>query len=384
MGKLYKGTQEICPIVNVGINPSGSINITENGTHDVTNYSSASVNVQSVHEPSYTADYETMVEKIDNVKKDGYSSDKALQQGWVIYSNNTVTHLFGMVLGDDTSSIYIRTMPTYQGWVYSLKIPESASITEVSTDIRRIDFGNEKWVCLGTGNINVQQMRRCANIEGGSWTNNYNIAKIICMYLPTITNSSGWETTVFNLASLPYAKIIKVPDNISLKALTLSDGTLLKFITQLDNCDEICKKITGYTDTDGYLLPCTKASVKNVTFGLSSIILKKCPITFDFSSDTGTGTFNICVFNGYSGDMIYLDYDFKIKLPSTYSTVELCNYNASIPFSQESLEYIANKAPNVSNVTLSIGPYLDKWLSITTVGQSIKSTLTNKGWTVTT
>ena len=42
---LYKGSTKICPIIQKGITPTGTINITENGTVDVTSYASANVSV---------------------------------------------------------------------------------------------------------------------------------------------------------------------------------------------------------------------------------------------------------------------------------------------------------------------------------------------------
>lgn len=331
---------------------------------------------------NYVKDYNKMVEVLNGVLDGGYTAQKALNQGWTIYDSNISNHQFGVVLDEETESIYIRTYPTYQGWVAGVKIPSGASITDVSTDIKRIDFDKEKWVCFCTGNLAIDQFRRCTNIEGANWTQNYNIAKILCIYMPTIASNSSLST-IFNLASMPFIKIIKLSDNFSISALTLNDVTVLRCITQLDNREDICKLISGYNSTDGYLLPCTKSSIKGYAFGLKQIILKKCPITFDFSSDTGTGTLNICVFNGYSSDMNIIDYDFKIKLPSNYSTVELFNYNYSIPFSKESLEYMADKAPTVNGATLALGVYLDKWLTVTADGQVIRATLESKGWTVT-
>ena len=44
---LYMGSTKVCPIISVGVNPTGTLSITENGTYDVTNYAGANINVPS-------------------------------------------------------------------------------------------------------------------------------------------------------------------------------------------------------------------------------------------------------------------------------------------------------------------------------------------------
>ena len=41
------GSTKVCPIISVGVNPTGTLSITENGTYDVTNYAGANINVPS-------------------------------------------------------------------------------------------------------------------------------------------------------------------------------------------------------------------------------------------------------------------------------------------------------------------------------------------------
>lgn len=120
------------------------------------------------------------------------------------------------------------------------------------------------------------------------------------------------------------------------------------------------------------------------------------PVIVDLSGDTGTGTwqpFNNYSYAGYTNSIYNKLHTVYIKLPSTYTTVDLTGYSTSTQsgsnnspcFTLESWQYMANNAPNVSSKTLKVGQHVYNLMKASYAlpeYAAAAATLEGKGWTL--
>ena len=155
-----------------------------------------------------------------------------------------------------------------------------------------------------------------------------------------------------------------------------------------------------YDDTLGVIKALSDSTFWNST-NLRKYLLQSVPdrsvfpILVDMSGDTSTGTwqpFNSYSYGGYVNGIYMHDRTVYIKLPSTYTTVDLNGYTVSNQskdkdspcLTLESWQYMANNAPTVSSKTLKVGNQVYHMMKTWNIPEyvAIATTFQNKGWTI--
>ena len=350
----------------------------------------------------YTNDLNTVKGIIEETffENNDYSDSKLQSLGFTTMNSGTIyqTYNIGMVYDETAPLIVLRDT---NNSLRAYKIPSSATFTSLDTNKFQITFGSdERWVCLVFKSSTYAQLSNAityyskrTNSSGSTYDKLAKPVAVYHSYTPqnstTLSNTIG--STALNANWLCGIKNLTFRDNITFS--DFPEQYYFKQFLAMDNFNDLIKHFTTYYDSNTELctIPSTIINAMNASDGGYYNIFPELktgmPLILDYSTWSGTGTATLIPTNTVYTTPLITTQDIRIKLPSTYSTVNLTytlpqQNNYSIKLKPVALQYLATNAPTVTSCTLKVGYENMAYLTYTTDGQSIVSTLNGKGWTV--
>lgn len=350
--------------------------------------------------PAYMTDFNNMATILEGLavagSQDSRSASQFLEDGYTVAINSGYRY---NVLG----FVYDETVPFVitRGDVFkALKIPSTASYEIVDSNKYKVTFTTERWIIVNTASPQyftaIETLSKITSASGSEYEKLL-IPVAVYQYRGSSNDTLDNIYGTFNINKAEGLKYFKFKSTISNITQPTSSGvSAWQFLLRLDNIEEILPQFAGY-DTNLKMLIISGSSAKDICglasssqgiYNVLNFMKTGTSIIFDLSSLTTTGTANFFPSaNNYCTPVPTIR-DLKIKLPSTYSTVNLTYkvYNSSygLDFTHDALKFLADNAPTVTSCTLKLGYMNYGYLNYTTEGQTILSTFTSKGWTIST
>lgn len=298
------------PTDSGGITPSGELSITENGTYDVTNYASASVNVAS---SGGSDDIEKLIKRTIT----SYSSDTLTSVG--SYGFHSCTKLTTVSLPNATS-LGTSAFNACSG-LTSIYIPKVTSITTQTfygcDALETLNLPSVKT----TGTQGVRHCDKLTRVDFGAVTNIGALTLDSCSLLDTLIVRTSSVCSLGNTSALTGTKIasgtgyIYVPDNLvdSYKSATnwSTYAAQIKALSVLD----------APTSTEDTI------TIEDVTGASHNFVLNDS----GYYESTNKGVSNsycmakVVVNNASLKDKIYIDVIQSSEAGSDYGTISLIN-----------------------------------------------------------
>lgn len=350
--------------------------------------------------PSYMTDFNNMATILEGLavagSQDSRSASQFLEDGYDVSTGSGYRYnVLGFVYDENVSYVYTRS-----DVFKALKIPSSASYENVGSNYYKVTFTTERWIIVNANSPQyfnaIETLSKKINISGSEFEKLL-IPVAVYQYTGSSNNTLDNIYGIFNINKAEGLKYFKFNSTISNITQPTSAGvSAWQFLLRLDNIEELLPKFAGYNTTSKMLVIsgssakdlCSLASSSQGLYSVLSLIKTGTSIVFDLSSVTATGTANFFpAANNYCTPLPTAR-DLKIILPSSYSTINLTYkvYNSSygLDFTHDALKFLADNAPTVTSCTLKLGYNNYGYLTYVPEGQTIMSTFTSKGWTVST
>lgn len=347
---------------------------------------------------AYINDFNTMAAILETDVTSGGSETKSQleEKGYMAVASGHANHTIGFVYGDKVTYTIVN-----KAVLAGFKIPSSASYEVLDSSRYKVTFTTEKWIIIRATGSSYAQLSSAlpyfSKITTETGSDASKLAIPVAVYNYYGVNNSAINNTIGSIvfAICGYIKYLKLKSDITITSPNYSDTDVWNFILGLDNCGDLLKQLSGY-DSTNEVYPISGDTAKRLCglgtsstagqFDVLPFVKTGTPVIFDLSSVSGSGTATLFPSAANYCYIMPTVTDLKIKLPSTYTTVDLTykRYNASLGLSltKEALQYMATNAPTVTSATVKLGYNNLGYLTYTTEGQEILSTFTGKGWTV--